>query len=185
MTSDLAFYVQKVAAGKKLLLFLFYVLTLQVSTYAYGKSIQQTVTNKQQPLGWSSASLPIILQASRNALEKREWKIEYMWPMQVANINVLIDTLVLLVCIGHHFLPEEIAIKTINRYSTISSLRLRFLLPFLILFLMWCMPLDSKILPCKFSTRSFSSDNRITIVLVVCKTIVYTRVLLHWSIVAI
>ena len=91
VTSDLAFYVRKVAAGKKLLLFLFYVLTLPVTTYAYGKSIQQTVTNKQQPLGWSSASLPIILQASRNALEKREWKIEYMWPTKVANINALID----------------------------------------------------------------------------------------------
>ena len=76
MTLDLAFSVQKVAAGKKLLLFLFYVLTLQVTTYAYGKSIQQTVTNKQQPLGWSSASLPIILQASRGETLYREKGVE-------------------------------------------------------------------------------------------------------------
>ena len=69
---------------------------------------------------------------------------------------ILIDRCIdILIIRGTPFLPEEIAIKTINRYSTISLLRLRFLLPFLILFLMWCMPLDSKILPCKFSTKTF------------------------------
>ena len=64
-----------------------------------------------------------------------------------SNINILKRT---------PLVTEEIAIKTINRYSTISLLRLRFFFYlFLILFLMQCMPLDSKILPCKFSTKTF------------------------------